>query len=142
MSDTQDLDQVTKALGKLIEDWGKTIADLAKEIEKLQGDSDKKDGKQDDKGGGGSKDAADKAREKLKKEAEDASKELAKKIFDTKIPPQGDQKQGVKLPDILTKNITKNGLKIGDYGSVKPDIDFDPKKMKFKKVVVGWTWEF
>ena len=135
MSDSKEFDQILKAAAKLIDDWGKEIEKIAKALDKTQGDDGDEDDPKADK-------AKDKAQDKATKEAEAASKELQKKLTTLKIPPKADPKQAIKLPDFLTKNISKNGLKIGDYGSVKPDIDFDVKKMQLKKVELTWTWEW
>ena len=118
MTDTDDFDQIVKAATKLIEDWGKAIDKIAK-MEALK-----------------------KQRAAAAKDADAANKALSDKIFGLKIPPKADPQQMLKLPDVITKIIDKNGVKIGDYGSLKPDIDLDTKKMQFKKVGLIWTWKF
>lgn len=130
MSDSKAFDQAVKTACKLIDDWGHEIENIAKQLDKLKDAADDK------------KDKAEKERDQAAKDAETASKELQKKLTTLKLPPPTDPKQALKLPDILTKNISKNGLKIGDYGSLKPDIDIDVKKMQLKKVELVWTWEF
>jgi len=129
MADTADYDQVVKAITKLVDDWSKVIDKIAKEIADAQAEIDKLE-------------ALKKQRESLTKDADAASKDLGQKIFSVKIPPKADPQQMLKLPDFVTKYVDKNGVKMGDYGSLKPDIDLDLKKMQFKKVGLTWTWTF
>ena len=129
MSDTKDFDQVSKTVTKLIDDWGKAIQKIAKDLKEVQDQIDKME-------------ALKKQRDGLAKDADAASKDLSGKIEALKIPPKTDPQQILKLPDIITKNITKNGVKLGDYGSVKPDVDIDFKKMEVKKAVIVWTWDW
>ncbi len=124
MADPAGYDSIAKTVQKWIDDWQKDLDKIAKDLAKLEDDADKK--KQLD----------------LAKSAEDATKDLTDKIWDMKIPPQADPKQMIKLPDFITKNVTKSGLKLGDYGSIKPDFDIDIKKMKIKKAGIVWTWDF
>jgi TolA-binding protein len=129
MADTADYDQIAKAVAKMVDDWGKAIGKIAKQLADVQDQIEKMD-------------ALIKQREGLTKDADSASKDLSNKIFTLKIPPKADPQQMLKLPDFITKIVDKNGVKIGDYGSVKPDIDLDIKKMQFKKVGITWTWSF
>ena len=129
MGDTADFDQVVKTVTKMIEDWGKTIDKIAKDLDDVQDEIDKME-------------ALQKQREALKKDTEAANKALSDKIFGLKIPPKADPQQMLKLPDVITKNITKNGVKISDHFSLKPDIDIDIKKMTIKKAGIVGTWEF
>ena len=129
MTDTDDFDQIVKAATKLIEDWGKAIDKIAKDIKEAQDEIDKME-------------ALKKQRADLAKSADQASKDLADKIMNYKIPPKADPQQMLKLPDFLTKIVDKNGVKLGDYGSLKPDFDVDVKKMQIKKAAVVWTWTF
>ncbi len=134
MADPASYDSIAKIVQKWIDDWQKDLEKIAKDLAKLQAEADKADG--------GNADASNKKQLDLAKSAEDASKDLTNKIWDLKIPPQSDPKQMIKLPDFITKNVTKSGLKLGDYGSIKPDFDIDIKKMKIKKAGIVWTWDF
>jgi hypothetical protein len=129
MADTDDFDQIVKAATKLIEDWGKAIDKIAKDIKEAQDEIDKME-------------ALKKQRAAAAKDADAANKALSDKIFGLKIPPKADPQQMLKLPDVITKIVDKNGVKLGPYGSLKPDIDLDIKKMQFKKVGLTWTWTF
>jgi hypothetical protein len=129
MPDTDDFDQIVKAATKLIEDWGKAIDKIAKDIKEAQDEIDKME-------------ALKKQRAAAAKDADAANKALSDKIFGLKIPPKADPQQMLKLPDAITKIVDKNGVKMGNYGSLKPDIDLDTKKMQFKKVGLVWTWSF
>ena len=129
MADAPDFDQITKAFSKLVDDWGKVIQKIAKDLKDVQDEIDKME-------------ALKKQRADLAKSADQASKDLADKIMNYKIPPKADPQQMLKLPDFLTKIVDKNGVKLGDYGSLKPDFDVDVKKMQIKKAAVVWTWTF
>lgn len=144
MSDTKDqpkgadIDELIEDAGKFLGVWKKAIDEIAKELAKLgnaKGGSDTKDG--------GGKDNK-KQQQQAQKDADAASKKLnedLKKMLQGQQPPS-DPKQAPKFPDFLEKYIDKNGVKLKDWGSVKPDIDFDPKKMQFKKFELVWTWKF
>ncbi|HLY54682.1 MAG TPA: hypothetical protein VKS60_03955 [Stellaceae bacterium] len=127
MSD--DFDVVAKAISKLVDDWGKALEKIGKELADVQAEIEKME-------------ALKKQREGLTKDADQASNDLVQKILSVKIPPKADPQQMLKLPDVVTKYIDKNGVKLGDYGSLKPDIDIDIKKMQFKKFGLTWTWKF
>src|SRR5579862_7962123 len=115
MSD--DFDVVAKAISKLVDDWGKALEKIGKELADVQAEIEKME-------------ALKKQREGLTKDADQASNDLVQKILSVKIPPKADPQQMLKLPDVVTKYIDKNGVKLGDYGSLKPDIDIDIKKMQ------------
>ncbi|MEJ0046068.1 MAG: hypothetical protein WDN04_08055 [Rhodospirillales bacterium] len=129
MGDTADFDQITKTVSKLVDDWGKAIQKIAKDLKDVQDEIDKMD-------------ALKKQRASLTKDADQVSKDLGDKIANLKIPPKADPQQMIKLPDFITKIVDKNGVKLGDYGSLKPDIDLDIKKMQIKKAAIVWTWTF
>jgi hypothetical protein len=129
MTDTADFDQITKTVSKLVDDWGKAIQKIAKDLKDVQDEIDKME-------------ALRKQRAGLAKDADQASKDLGDKIMNLKIPPKADPQQMLKLPDFITKIVDKNGVKLGDYGSLKPDIDLDIKKMQIKKAAIVWTWTF
>ncbi|MBV9756240.1 MAG: hypothetical protein JO047_04230 [Alphaproteobacteria bacterium] len=138
---TTDIDDLIKAAGKILDAWKSAIDDIAKELQKLdkaKGGGDTKDS------GGGKKDGNKKQQQQAQKDADAASKKLSedlkKMLQGQQAPP--DPKQAPKFPDFLEKYIDKNGVKLKDWGSVKPDIDFDPKKMQFKKFELDWTWKF
>ena len=124
-----DLDAVAKTISRMVDDWGKALEKIRKQLADLEADFAKDE-------------LAKKQQEILTKIAEPATKDLVQQILSVKIPPKADPKQMLKLPDVVTKYIDKNGVKLGDYGSLKPDIDVDIKKMQFKKVGLTWTWTF
>jgi hypothetical protein len=146
--DGADVEGLIDDAAKFLNVWKKAIDDIAKDLAKLgKGD---KSGKDDDskggKGGkgekaeGGNKDAQQQAQ----KEADAASKKLSedlKKMLKGEKPPS-DPKEPDKLTKALEKFIDKNGVKLKDWGSVKPDIEIDPKKMQLKKFELQWTWKF
>ena len=132
-----DIDELIKDAGKLLEAWKKAIDDIAKDLAKLsnaKGGGETKDGGKDNK----------KTQQQAQKDADAASKKLSadlKKMLQGQQPPS-DPKQAPKFTDFLDKYIDKNGVKLKDWGSVKPDIDIDPKKMQLKKFELVWTWKF
>jgi hypothetical protein len=142
-----DIDELIKDAGKVLDSWKKAIDDIAKDLAKL-GDGKGAKGGNADKGDKGDKsgkgDDSKKLQEQAQKDADDASKKLSedlKKMLQGQKPPS-DPKQLPKLTDFMEKYIDKNGIKLKDWGSVKPDIDIDPKKMQIKKLGVQWTWKF
>jgi hypothetical protein len=138
-----DIDELIKDAGKILDAWKKAIDDIAKDLSKLADDS--KGGGKGDKGDKGGKGGDNKKLQtQAEKDADEASKKLnddLKKMLQGQKPPS-DPKQTGKLTDFMEKYIDKNGLKLKDYGSVKPDIDIDPKKMQLKKLGVQWTWKW
>jgi chromosome segregation ATPase len=129
MADTVDYDKAYKDSMRQLDDWKKEVARISKEIADLQGQIDKLE-------------ALKKQRDSLTKDADAANKALADSLKSIKIPPTADPKQMLKLPDVIEKYVDKNGLKLGDYGSIKPNVGFDVKKMKLDKVELTWTWKF
>jgi hypothetical protein len=141
-----DIDELIKDAAQFLNTWKKAIDDIAKDLAKLGKAKGGSGGSGSGKGGKGEKeDGGNKeAQEQAQKEAEAASKKLSedlKKMLKGEKPPS-DPKEPDKLTQALGKYIDKNGLKLKDWGSVKPDIDIDPKKMQLKKFELQWTWKF
>lgn len=144
-----DIDELIKDAGKILDAWKKAIDEIAKDLAKLGNAKGGSAGGKDAGGGAGGKDDGKdggnkKQQQQAQKDAEAASKklndDLKKMLQGQQSPP--DPKQAPKFTDFLEKYIDKNGVKLKDWGSVKPDIDIDPKKMQLKKFELDWTWKF
>jgi len=144
-----DIDGLIDDAEKFLNLWKKAIDDIAKDLAKLGkggGKGEKEDSSKGGKGAKGEKDSSPNkdAQEQAQKEAEAASKKLSedlKKMLKGEKPPSN-PKEPDKLTKALEKFIDKNGVKLKDWGSVKPDIEIDPKKMQLKKFELEWTWKF
>jgi Sec-independent protein translocase protein TatA len=135
-----DIDELIKDAGNILDAWKKAIDEIAKDLAKLDKPKGGSAGGKD----GGKKDGGNKQQQQAQKDADAASKKLnedLKRMLQGQKPPS-DPKQAPKFTDFLQKYIDKNGVKLKDWGSLKPDIDFDPKKMQLKKFELVWTWKF
>ena len=120
MADLVDFDKVVDVVSKYVADWEKTIKEAAQKLVEIQAEIDKME-------------ALKKQRDAAAKDAEQASKDLADKIFGLKVSPKADPKPFDGLPDVVKKMIAKGGVPLGKTGvTLVPDNwKFDPPP-KFK----------
>jgi len=120
MADLVDFDKVVDVVSKYVADWEKTIKEAAQKLVEIQAEIDKME-------------ALKKQRDAAAKDAEQASKDLADKIFGLKVSPKADPKPFDGLPDVVKKLIAKGGVPLGKTGvTLVPDNwKFDPPP-KFK----------
>ena len=120
MADLVDFDKVVDVVAKYVADWEKTIKEAAQKLVEIQAEIDKME-------------ALKKQRDAAAKDAEQASKDLADKIFGLKVSPKADPKPFDGLPDVVKKLIAKGGVPLGKTGvTLVPDNwKFDPPP-KFK----------
>lgn len=120
--------RVVDRWGDKMEKIGKELAPILKELSDL---SKNKDPSADDKK---KIDALRKQAEDLKKKADTAAMELRADLMLLEPAKGADPKETKKLPDWLEQIIKKKGLPLGKDVSVAPDVDFDLKAGKLKKV--------
>jgi hypothetical protein len=127
MADLVDYDKVVDAVSKFVADWEKTIKEAAQKLVEIQAEIDKME-------------ALKKQRDAAAKDAEQASKDLADKIFGLKVSPKADPKPFDGLPDVVKKLIAKGGVPLGKTGvTLAPsNWKFDPPP-KFKVTSGGLT---
>jgi DNA repair exonuclease SbcCD ATPase subunit len=143
MSGSGDFDQAQKAIEKTIDGWGKKISVVGKQLKDVQDKINELQAKIDQMEAlRKQQESLEKQRQSILKGIDGLSDSVRKDIIDIKLPPPPDPKKAATLPKFLTDRIGKEGLKLGDYGSVKPDIDLDLKKMQFKRFELTWTFKF
>lgn len=136
--------KVTEHWMEEIEDDLKALAEINKAIALVEKD-------------GSTPPAPYKSLQEMKKKSADIQKSIedAKLSFQKNLewldPPKSVPKQDAKnlsddLKTVIVKKvkeiIKKKGIPIGDSLLVKPDIDFDPTKLKLKKVYLELVWRF
>ena len=122
-------DELIKDVTDLLDSWGKAMEKVAKDLKDVKTQMEQID-------------ALQKKKVSLQKDAEDHTKDLTDQLKKLTTPQGTDPKQYVKLPTFITSNINKNGIRINDVISIKPDIDVDLKKMKIKKAGIVLTITF
>jgi hypothetical protein len=135
------LENYKKSVAKVMEYWAKEAADIGKQLAPIQAELDKlqenKDPSPEDK----------KKIEELKKkclalhqEMENAAASLELNLKVLEIPPQADPKELVKLPDWIKQIIKAKGIPLGKGVSIAPDVQFDFKAKKLKKLGITIRW--
>lgn len=82
----------------------------------------------------------EKKRAAIRKKIDAAANDLAFNLKLIEIPPEADEKELVKVPQWLKTVIQKKGLPLGNSVSIAPDIAFDFKNKKVKKLGIVIRW--
>ena len=129
-----------KSVIKILDIWAKEAARIGKELAAVNTELDKLDALQnpspDDK----------KRIEELKKKLEqchkrmdEASMELRTNLIVIELPPKADENELKKLPVWLREIIKKKGIPLGKF-VITPDVEFDFKAKKLKKLGITIKW--
>lgn len=130
-----------KSVTKILDIWAKEADRIGKELAGVNAELDKLEALQ-------SPSADDKKRiEELKKKREacykkmnDASAELRINLMLIQLPPTANEKELVKLPAWLKEIIKKKGIPLGKDVVITPDVEFDFKAKKLKKLGITIKW--
>ena len=145
---SREVELYEKAVQRAIDRWWKKLEEPLKKIEKL--DKEIKRLEETKKSGPLSEDEEEllqkciKAQEKLQKEVENAGLELKVDLMLLESPPKADKSEFDKLSDRLSKYIKlfEKGVPLAGGFTLKPDIEFDFKKLTIKKAMVKLEWKF
>ncbi len=140
MSDIQ-VENYKKSVIKALDRWKEKLAKVAKKLEPIDQELEKlqaiKQPSDDDK-----KKIADlqKARAQIRKEVDTADMELRLDVMLLELPEKADEKELVKLPGWLKEIIKAKGIPLGNGVSIAPDVEFDFKAKKLKKLGITIKW--
>jgi seryl-tRNA synthetase len=129
-----------KNVTKYLEIWSKEAARIGNELKALNAELDKLDTLQnpgpDDKK---RIEELEKKRENCYKKMDEASLELRVNLMSVQVPPTADQDELKKLPGWLKEIIKKKGVPLGKV-VITPDVEFDFKAKKLKKLGITIKW--
>ena len=129
-----------KSITKILDIWAKEADRVGKELAAVNAELDKLQGVQNPSSG-------DKKRiEELKKKREacytrmnEASLELRVNLIGIELPAKADDKELKNLPTWLKEIIKKKGIPLGKV-AITPDVEFDFKAKKLKKLGITIKW--
>src|SRR4051812_47936686 len=81
-----------------------------------------------------------KKRDACYKRMNEASMELRVNLMLIELPPKADEKELIKLPAWLKEIIKKKGIPLGKGIVITPDVEFDFKAKKLKKLGITIKW--
>jgi hypothetical protein len=129
-----------KSVIKILDIWAKEADRIGKELATVNTELDKLEALQnpspDDKK---RIDELKKKREACYKRMNEASLELRLNLMDIDLPPKADEKELIKLPSWLKEIIKKKGVPLGKV-VITPDVEFDFKARKLKKLGITIKW--
>ncbi len=129
-----------KSVAKILDIWGKEAERIGKELAAVNAELDKLEALQNPA-------ADDKKRiEELKKKRkacqdrmDDASASLRVNLIAIQVAPNADEDELKKLPAWLKEIIKKKGIPLGKF-VITPDVEFDFKAKKLKKLGITIKW--
>jgi len=129
-----------KSVTKYLEIWTKEADRIGKELGGVNAELDKLEAVQnpsaDDKK---QIDELKKKREACQKNMDKASLELRLNLIAIDLPPKADDKELKNLPTWLKEIIKKKGIPLGKV-AITPDVEFDFKAKKLKKLGITIKW--
>ena len=129
-----------KSVIKVLDIWAKEADRIGKELAAVNTELDKLEALQnpspDDKK---RIDELKKKREACYKRMNEASLELRLNLMGIDLPPKADEKELIKLPGWLKEIIKKKGVPLGKV-VITPDVEFDFKARKLKKLGITIKW--
>jgi seryl-tRNA synthetase len=129
-----------KSVTKYLEIWAKEADRIGKELVGVNAELDKLEALQNP--GADDKKRIDelkKKREACQKNMDKASLELRLNLISIDLPPKADDKELKNLPTWLKEIIKKKGIPLGKV-LITPDVEFDFKAKKLKKLGITIKW--
>ena len=129
-----------KSVTKYLEIWAKEADRIGKELAGVNAELDKLEALQNP--GPDEKKRIDelkKRREACQKNMDKASLELRLNLITIDLPPKADDKELKNLPTWLKEIIKKKGIRLGKF-VITPDVEFDFKALKLKKLGITIKW--
>jgi hypothetical protein len=135
------LENYKKSVARLIEDWAKEAAQVGKELAPIEDELEKLEANK-------SPSPDDKKRiEELKKKCaalhkrmDNASASLSVNLVVIDVPPKADEDELAKFPGWVKQIIKAKGIPLGKGVSIAPDVDFDFKAKKLKRIGITIKW--
>jgi seryl-tRNA synthetase len=129
-----------KSVSKILDLWAKEADRIGKELTAVNTELDKLEALQnpgpDDKK---RIEELKKKREACHKRMNEASMELRVNLMVIELPAKADEKELLKLPTWLKEIIKKKGIPLGKV-VITPDVEFDFKGKKLKKLGITIKW--
>lgn len=125
----KSVEKIMARKGKELEKLKKELEPVEKALKQAQDQKHKKAEKEQEK-----------KRAAIRKKIDAAANDLAFNLKLIEIPPEADEKELVKVPQWLKTVIQKKGLPLGNSVSIAPDIAFDFKNKKIKKLGIVIRW--
>jgi seryl-tRNA synthetase len=129
-----------KSVTKILDIWAKEAERIGKELAAVNSELDKLEALQDP--GPDDKKRIEelkKKREACHKRMNEASMELRVNLIAIQVPPTADEDELKKLPGWLKEIIKKKGIPLGKV-VITPDVEFDFKAKKVKKLGITIKW--
>ncbi len=135
-------DNYKKSVAKILDYWGKEAERVGKELAAVNAEIDKLEALQnpgpDDKK---KLEELKKKREQCRKKIESVADSLETNLNVIKVPPTIEQEDLTKnLPELIKKVIKSKGIPLGKGVVITPDVEFDFKAKKLKKLGVTIKW--
>ena len=129
-----------KSVTKILDIWAKEAERIGKELAAVNAELDKLEALQNPTPDDKKKiEALKKKREACYKRMDEASMELRVNLMGIEIPPKADEDELKKLPAWLKEIIKKKGIPLGKV-VITPDVEFDFKSKKLKKLGITIKW--
>jgi seryl-tRNA synthetase len=134
-------DNYKKSVAKILDIWGKEAERIGKELAAVNAEIDKLEALQnpgpDDKK---KLEELKKKREQCHKKMESVAASLETNLNVIKLPPNIDEDELKNLPAWIKKIIKAKGIPLGKGIVITPDIEFDFKAKKLKKLGITIKW--
>jgi len=129
-----------KSVTKYLEIWTKEADRIGKELVGVNAELDKLEAVQNPSADDKKRiDELKKKREACQKNMDKASLELRLNLIAIDLPPKADDKELKNLPTWLKEIIKKKGIPLGKV-VITPDVEFDFKAKKLKKLGITIKW--
>jgi len=129
-----------KSVTKYLDIWAKEAERIGKELAGVNAELDKLEALQNPSADDKKRiDELKKKREACQKNLDKASLELRLNLISIDLPPKADDKELKNLPTWLKEIIKKKGIPLGEV-VITPDVEFDFKAKKLKKLGITIKW--
>jgi seryl-tRNA synthetase len=130
-----------KSVARILEIWGKEADRIGKELASVNAEIDKLEALQnpgpDDKK---KLEELKKRRDLCHKKMESVAASLETNLNVIKLPPNADEDELKNLPAWIKEIIKKKGIPLGKGVVITPDVEFDFKATKLKKLGITIKW--
>lgn len=129
-----------KSVTKYLDIWAKEAGRIGKELAGVNAELDKLEALQNPSADDKKRiDELKKKREACQKNMDKASLELRLNLIAIDLPPKADDTELKNLPTWLKEIIKKKGIPLGKF-VITPDVEFDFKAKKLKKLGITIKW--
>jgi seryl-tRNA synthetase len=129
-----------KSVLKILDIWAKEAERIGKELAAVNAELDKLEALQNPTADDKKRiEELKKKREACQKRIDEASVSLRVNLIALQVPPKADEDELKKLPAWLKEIIKKKGIPLGKV-VITPDVEFDFKAKKLKKLGITIKW--